>query len=166
MSQGAVERAVLKNTELGRPKKTRLYERWYAKWVPRVVFEAQGSLDGEDKLAFDATFPVRFRHAAGDSRDETIYSVMAFWDLSRFLPGSNASNPYAFIESNLRENRKAMLAEIRWRYRECAALVSQLQSVPDDPMLEIAWRCGTCLYSMKVARKFHGVKTCTASPHP
>ncbi|MBT8495664.1 MAG: hypothetical protein KJO07_21630 [Deltaproteobacteria bacterium] len=140
MSQSALERAVIKHTDLGRPKKTRLYERWYAKWAPRVVFEAQGQLDGDDKLAFDATFPVRFRRASADARDETAYSIMAFWDLSKFLPGSNASNPYAFIESNLRENRKAILAQVRWRYRECASLVRQLQSVPTDPMLEIAWR--------------------------
>ena len=74
------------------------------------------------------------------ARDETEFRVMAFWDLSSILPRSNTSNPWAFIESNLRENRKAILAQVRWRYRECAALVGQLQSLPTDPMLELAWR--------------------------
>ncbi len=140
LSLRQLERAVLRNTELGAPEKTRLYERWYAKWLPRLVVEAQGQLDADNRIAFDGTFPVRYMRAEAGQRDEINFSAMAFWDLQKFLPGSNASNPYAFIESNLRENRKAILEEVRWRYRECAALVGQLKVAPADPLLEVAWR--------------------------
>jgi len=147
LSLRQLERAVVRHTELGNPEKTRLYDRWYAKWLPRVVVEAQGQLDADDRIAFDGTFPVRYMRAEAGQRDEVNFSVMAFWDLQRFLPDSNASNPYAFIESNLRENRKAMLEEIRWRYRECAALVGQLRVAPADPLLEVAWRARLAEYA-------------------
>jgi hypothetical protein len=50
------------------------------------------------------------------------------------------TNPHLFLESNLRNHRERILAEVRSRYRECAGMAALLDDPPADPEVELLWR--------------------------
>jgi hypothetical protein len=141
LTQKQMEQAVLDHFNIGPPTETRLYDRWYAKIIPHVTVEVSGGYDYYQNLYRDATFPVRYRMTDAMNSTRTEWAVWANWDLTRFLLGNNnASNPFLVIENQIREKRKALLAEVRWHYREANAMAKQLKSPPGDPKTELLWR--------------------------
>jgi hypothetical protein len=141
MSMSAVQAAMLKNLGLGTPEDTRLHTRWYAKLLPRVVFDAAAVQHHTDSIMQDYTLPIDLRFARAQNEANAEFSVMAFWDLSHIVFGDDhASNPHLFIESTLRANRQRILGEVRTRYREAAMLTKQLQVPSTDPKTTLFWR--------------------------
>ena len=141
MSMSAMQAAMLDHLGLGTPEDTRLNPRWYAKLLPRVVFDAAAVQRHNENTMQDYTLPVDLRFARGENDANAEFSVMAIWDLSSVLFGdTNASNPDLFIESTLRGNRQRILAEVRTRYREAAFLTKQLQAPPVDAKTAFLWR--------------------------
>jgi len=140
LSGAEVERAVMSHQ--GLPLNTQLADRWYAKLLPRISVTAGGTLDRSQRVLFDGTFPIGVRHASATSAAYVPDVVVwAHWDLSRFVFGdANVSNPNMLIEREVRGARDAILAEVRWRYREAENLTYLLRSPPADPHLELLWR--------------------------
>ena len=66
---------------------------------------------------------------------------MANWELSQLLLGDdNVSNPFSFLENTLRDGLAEFEKQVRWHYRECAALVKLLENPPEDVVLEMNLR--------------------------
>jgi hypothetical protein len=141
VDQRQIEQIVLEHTRYGDPERTRLHERWYAKLVPRLVFQVNGWMWNEAEVMRDGTFPVRFRRASAEQGARTEWVALAIWDLSRFAFGdrTNVTNANLILESSLRENRSLMLQEVRWRARETAELVALMKEPPPDPRTELFW---------------------------
>jgi hypothetical protein len=161
MSGEEMERAVLKRTGLGGINDTRLHIRWYAKLLPKLRVRGGGRI-GPEPNNLQAPFrwysPRWFPVGSREFRDEIVlpgqiwqthamaqaenwFEVTASWELSEIFGGdSHVSNPNLIIESQIRDKREVVIQQIRWHYRECAALVADLARPPDDPALELAWR--------------------------
>lgn len=141
MSSSRTQQAMLDHLGLGNPEDTRLHDRWYARLLPRIDFDAVGTQGDTTDLMIDYTLPVDFRFARADSSLNVEYSIMARWDLSKFLFGDdNVSNPDLFIESSLRGNRQRILMETRDRYRKASILAHRLKNPPADPEQAYLWR--------------------------
>ncbi len=141
LSMTAVQSAMLRNLGLGNPEDTRLNTRWHAKLLPRVIFDAYAVDRSDGSTMQDFTLPIDLRFARAQNMAETVFSIMAVWDLSSFVFGdTNVSNPDLIIESTLRMNRDRMLADVRTRYREAAILAHQLKTPPVDPKTKFMWR--------------------------
>lgn len=141
MSMSAVQAAMLDHLGLGNPEDTRLNSRWYAKLLPRVVFDAVAYQRRNDSTMQDYTLPIELRFARATNEANAEFSIMAMWNLSSVLFGdTNVSNPDLFIESTLRGNRQRILAEVRTRYREAAMLAKQLHAPTVDPKTAFLWR--------------------------
>ena len=160
VSLEGLEKRIHDHYGLGGPTSTRLHDRWYAELIPAVDLTVANGLCGyiprpgsyRDACAeaqhtqrrfraLDGAFPVRYRQLGEGIRAQAELTVLLSWDLSQFVFGnSNAVHPNLVIESNLRNNLEAVIREIRWRYRETAALVGILQEAPADPAVELLWR--------------------------
>ncbi len=141
LTQAQIEKAVLKNFKIGPPIETRLHDRWYAKLIPHINVEIEGGLNYRDYQIRDATFPVRFLQTGAVEQSRVQWAVFANWDLTRWLLGNNnVSNPFLVIENGVREKRKALVAEVRWHYREADAMARQLARPPADAKTEALWR--------------------------
>jgi hypothetical protein len=161
LSAEELERAVIERSALGGPEDTRVHLRWYAKILPTLRVRGGGrigpepsNLTGPSKWYSWRWTPVGTR----EIRDEIVlpgqiwqtnattmvnnwFEVTAWWDLGAILGGSNnASNPNLIIESQIRDKREQLILQIRWHYRECAALVADLARPPADTELELEWR--------------------------
>ena len=131
---------MLDHLGLGNPEDTRLHDRWYAKLLPKVNFDAVGTQGDTSSLMIDYTLPLDFRYARADNSVNVEFAVTATWDLSSIVFGDdNASNPDLFIESTLRGNRQRILMEVRERYRKAAILAHRLKSPPADPKQAFMW---------------------------
>jgi len=137
-----VERDVWKHTGIGEPDThTYLHDRWYAKLVPTLSVEVEGSLAANEFRMRDATFPIRFRQTYGMETSRFQWAVWANWDLRQILFGdNNVQNPLLVIEDQIRTKRRAVLEQVRWHYREAASMAWQLRDPPADPVLEWLWR--------------------------
>jgi hypothetical protein len=141
LTQAQMERAVLKHFSIGPPIETRLHDRWYAKLLPQISVEVSGGFTYSDYRLRDGTFPVRYLGTGASESSRYEWSVWANWDLTRWLLGNNnASNPFLVIENQVREKRKALVAEVRWHYREADTMARQLARPPADPKTEALWR--------------------------
>lgn len=168
LSSIAMEKAVVEYTGIGGPEETQLHARWYAKLLPRVTATFRTGLGcGTERFGYGCgDYPIRAgflppAYSRGQNyevRDDTVlpfqpwqtgatsratisWEVFATWDLREFIFGDdNVTNPNLIIESQIRDKRAMLLEQVRWRYRECAALVRDLQRPPTDPRLELAWR--------------------------
>ncbi len=140
MSSSKTQQAMLDHLGLGNPEDTRLNDRWYAKLLPRVNFDAVGTQGDTSNLMIDYTLPIDFRFARAENSVNVEFAVTATWDLSSVIFGdNNASNPDLFIESTLRGNRQRILMEVRDRYRKAAILAHRLKNPPADPELAFMW---------------------------
>lgn len=140
MSSSRTQQAMLDHLGLGNPEDTRLHDRWYAKLLPKVNFDAVGTQGDINSLMIDYTLPIDFRYARADNSVNVEFAVTATWDLSSIVFGDdNASNPDLFIESTLRGNRQRILMEVRERYRKAAILAHRLKSPPADPKQAFMW---------------------------
>ena len=161
MSAEELERVALDRSGMGGPKDTRLHSRWYSKLLPSIRLRAGGRI-GPEPDNLQAPFrwwnprwqPVGTR----EIRDEIVlpgqvwqtnastyganwFDVTAWWDLAELIEGdNNVSNPNLIIESQIRDKRDTVIQQLRWHYRECAALVADLARPPADPALELSWR--------------------------
>ena len=137
-----LEQAVIDYTGLGGPNDTRLHQRWYEKVLPRVTATARGTLfSGNNDRRDDIVLPFQVWQTGATAYDRLYWEVFANWDLRELLLGdNNVSNPNLIIESQIRDKRNIVLEQIRWHYRECAALVADLARPPADPELELNWR--------------------------
>ncbi len=141
LSMTAMQSAMIRNLGLGTPAETRLHNRWYAKLLPRVIFDATAVDRRNNSTMQDYTLPIDLRYARAQNGADTEFSIMAVWDLSTFVFGdTNVSNPDLIIESSLRMNRERMLAEVRTRYREASMIAKQLQTPSTDPKTAFMWR--------------------------
>ena len=161
MSAEEVERAVLDFTGLGGPNETRLHTRWYAKLLPIVEVEVGGQIGpepgnltqpfrwysprwfpvGTREIKDEIVLPGQVWQTNASTYDRNWFEVAAWWDLKEIFGGdSHASNPNLIIESQIRDKREIVIQQIRWHYRECAALVRDLARPPADPELELTWR--------------------------
>jgi hypothetical protein len=142
MSAAELEDKVLDYTGLGSPLDTRLHERWYDKLLPRITATARGTLfSGTNLRRDDIVLPFQVWQTGATAYDRNYFEVFASWDLRELLLGdNNVSNPNLIIESQIRDKRAAVIEQIRWHYRECAALVADLARPPEDPTLELNWR--------------------------
>jgi photosystem II stability/assembly factor-like uncharacterized protein len=141
LSLDEVQWAVIKHLGVGTPQDSRLNDRWFAALMPTVVVEVAGVAEHGNTLAFDGTFPVRYRSAQGTN---TAYCCGAFgtgnpsalvwarWDLAKLIPYGNVTMPFGLVESGLRNFRVKILEEVRWRYRELRDLLSRFARPPDD----------------------------------
>ncbi len=140
MSSSRTQQAMLDHLGLGNPEDTRLNDRWYAKLLPKVNFDAVGIQGDTTHFMVDYTLPIDFRYARADNSVNIEFAVTATWDLSSFVFGDhNVSNPDLFIESTLRGNRQRILMEVRDRYRKAAILAHRLKSPPADPEQAFLW---------------------------
>jgi hypothetical protein len=161
MSADELERTALERSGMAAPKDTRLHSRWYSTLLPSIRLRAGGRI-GPEPDNLQAPFrwwnprwqPVGTR----EIRDEIVlpgqvwqtnastygsnwFDVTAWWDLAELLEGdNNVSNPNLIIESQIRDKRDVVIQQLRWHYRECAALVADLARPPADPALELSWR--------------------------
>ena len=168
LSSIAMEDAVIDYTGIGQPEDTQLHNRWYAKLLPRVTATFTGTIGcNNERFGYGCgDYPIRAgfypgSYSCGQNytvRDDTVlpfepwqtgattrglfhYEVFASWELRELLTGDdNVSNPNLIIESQIRDKRAMLLEQVRWRYRECAALVRDLQRPPADPLVELNWR--------------------------
>ncbi|MCP4448412.1 MAG: hypothetical protein GY811_24180 [Myxococcales bacterium] len=141
MSSSRTQQAMLDHLGLGNPDDTRLHNRWFAKLLPRLEFDAIGTHGSNASLLTDYTLPIDFHYARASNSVAVEFAVMAKWDLSTFLFGDdNVSNPDLFIESTLRGNRQRLLMEVRDRYRKTAILAHRLKNPPKDPKEAFMWR--------------------------
>jgi hypothetical protein len=139
----ALQQRMLEHTGIGEPERTMLHDRWYAKLLPLFVVNMWGTRENGSSRVQDGLFPIiRDRQLRAQSEDTTEFSLLALWDLSSVVFGDrgDVSNPSLVLESSLRANRKALLEELAWRYRECAGLVAQLRHPPRDSRTELLWR--------------------------
>ena len=156
-----LERAVLEYTGLGGPNDTRLHVRWYSKLLPKLRVRGGGRIGPEPnnlQSPFRWYSPRWFPVGTREFRDEIVlpgqvwqthamaqgenwFDVTAWWDLNEIFSGdSHVSNPNLIIESQIRDKRDTVIQQVRWHYRECAALVADLARPPADVALELAWR--------------------------
>jgi hypothetical protein len=161
MSLTKLERQVLERTGLGGPRDTRLHQRWYAKLLPKLRASAHVNIGpepasltqperyynprwspvGTREVRDEIVLPGQIWQTGATTMSRNYWEVSATWDLREFLFGDdNVSNPNLIIESQIRDKRDAVIAQIRWHYRECAALVADLARPPADTELELAWR--------------------------
>ncbi|HEU5056568.1 MAG TPA: hypothetical protein VFU21_08575 [Kofleriaceae bacterium] len=161
MSAEEVERAMLERTGLGGPNETRLHIRWYAKILPRLRVRGGGRIGpepanlmspyrwwsqrffpvGTREFRDEIVLPGQIWQTNASTYDSNWFEVTAWWDLSELLGGdTHVSNPNLIIESQIRDKRDVVVQQIRWHYRECAALVRDLARPPADPELELNWR--------------------------
>lgn len=143
LSPTELERAVLAHVGLGTPQDTRLADRWYAKLLPRVSVDVSGTLGAYDHIDRNSSYPFAYLTASATAEAHAPeWLVWAHWDLSKLVFGQagNVTNPLFFIESNLRGTRDQILAESRWRYRECRQLALLLANPPQDPQTALLWR--------------------------
>jgi hypothetical protein len=140
-----VQRSVIRHLGIGRPEDTRLADRWYAHFLPKVMVRVKGVVTHDNSIAYDATFPVRYLLASATSADQCCggafleptegATITLTWDLAKLIAGKgNASPPLSWIEQGLRPIRGQVLDEVRWRYRDAAWLVRELQRPPVDEM--------------------------------
>ena len=141
MTLHEVDEALRDHLRFGRPVDTRLHDRWYAKLVPRIVAEVEGTESRASQIMRDGTFPVSYRLGSGNGEMQVNFSVFAMWDLSKILVGENhVTNPNFLIERSIREGQERILDEVYWRYREAATLVEWLQRPSADVSQHLAWR--------------------------
>ena len=140
LSPTQLQGAIISHLGIGTPEDTRLFDRWYAKLLPRVSVDVSNSLEANDRLSRDGAIPLPYRYASASAASSGPHlSIWAHWDLSRIMFGS-VTNPLFFMESNLRGIRDQLLADARWRYRECQDLVALLHHPPADPYVAMTWR--------------------------
>ncbi len=145
-----VEAQVRRHMGFGGPESTRLYDRWYAKVIPRIMLRFKGMLTHDYSLSRDLSLPLKpfdfwstgtSSSCCGTIVGEPAVAMMvhASWSPSKFT-GYGVSNPYAFIESGLRSERERIFGEIRWRYRALAHLVRLFAFPPADEVQALLWR--------------------------
>jgi hypothetical protein len=146
-----VQNAVVRHMRLGRPQDTRLADRWYAKLLPKITVRVKGVIGRSGSLVYNALFPIRYYTADATSswqccggnlgEASPAATIVVTWDLAKIFAGvGNASYPLSWIEQILRPIKGQILEQVRWRYRESAALVALLQRPPRDPLLQLAWQ--------------------------
>lgn len=142
LSAAEVESAVAKHNGYRGPDDTRLWSPWYAKLLPRVTASARGTIfSGNNLRRDDIVLPFQVWQTGATAYAQNHFEVYAMWDLRDVLMfEENITNPDLVIESQMRDKWKVVFEQIRWHYRECAALVADLARPPDDVELELAWR--------------------------
>jgi hypothetical protein len=150
LSAVEAERAVRKKTGAGDPVQTRLGRSRASYLMPTLTLSAESAVSHDFTTAYDATFPIgpRMQTWAGASSccgaapGQAPAQVMALltWDLSGLLTKKQPTAPWGMIEMNLRAMHEQLLGELRWRYRDAAALAHLLATPPADARTRWLWR--------------------------
>jgi hypothetical protein len=136
-----MEQSAMRRLGIMDPKDTRLGQRWWSYVLPRVVLEVRGNHDRDFMISRDGTFPtLDYRFARESGEDGVEWTLTAHFDLSHLVfQKDSLSNPFGFQESNLRNMRDSLLAEVRWRYREARMLADALKNRPNDEQVRLLW---------------------------
>ena len=149
LSLPAVERAVLARTGLGAPSHTRLGAPWWSFLLPSVTVALRSATSAQLAITYDALlpFPERLRHVAGSSTccgasvgaSPGDFTVLMTWNLAGLVSRKQPTYPFGIVETNLRAARSQILSEVRWRYRDAAALATGLAQPPTDDLQRYQW---------------------------